>query len=175
MEDFAYRHERVAFAGPNYFMFASRKTGNLPAYYVNTRVYSFTLIDNSLPYRWRGRYNEDTDICLRALKDGYRTVLFNAFLCYKQTTMTMAGGNTDTVYVDGDNRLKFAESLKAQHPDVVTVTQKWGRYHHHVDYSPFKKNRLILKPGVVPTGAPNEYGMRLVRVNGTEENKGDSK
>ena len=60
----------------------------------------------------------------------------------KAATMTVKGGNTDCVYVDGDNRLTFAQSLVDQHPDVVTVSKKWGRFHHHVDWSVFKQKRI---------------------------------
>jgi len=28
------------------------------------------LIRNDIPYRWRAKYNEDTDLSLRVLKDG---------------------------------------------------------------------------------------------------------
>lgn len=163
MEDFTDRYEKIAFSGPNYFMFASRKSKG-PPFVINTRVYSCTLIDNSLPFRWRGKYNEDTDICLRALKAGYRTILFNAFLQGKKTTMTMKGGNTDSVYTDGDNRLKFAESLRKQHPDLVKVTRKFGRWHHHVDYRSFKQNKLIKKKGVKVEDKTNNYGMILKQI-----------
>lgn len=33
-----------------------------PPFYLNVHVYSCTLVDNRLPFRWRGRYNEDTDL-----------------------------------------------------------------------------------------------------------------
>lgn len=167
MEDFTDRYKDIAFSGPNYFMFASRKCGNIKPYLINTRVYSCTLINNDLPYRWRGKYNEDTDICLRALKDNYRTVLFSAFLQGKATTMTLKGGNTDEVYIDGDNRLKFAQSLKEQHPDLVEITEKFGRFHHHVNYKPFKKNKLIRKDGVIIEKGVNNYGMKLIQLDET--------
>ncbi len=163
MEDFVERYKNVPIAGMNYFMFASRKT-KMPPYYLNTRVYSNMLIQTGLDLRWRGKYNEDTDLSLRVLKDGLCTVLFNAFLIEKTTTMTMKGGNTDELYKQGegfDGRLAMAESLKEQHPDVTTVTRKWGRWQHHVDYSRFAKNKLIRassKP--IPPG-PDEHGMRL--------------
>ena len=158
-EVFVDRYENVAMAGMQYFMFAPRKEKH-PAYVLNTRIYSCTLIKNDLPYRWRGRYNEDTDLSLRLLKDGWTTVLFNAFLIDKATTMTMKGGNTDELY-QGDGRLKMARSLRDQHPDVVKITRKWGRFQHSVDYRPFRGNRLILKPGVsIPKGT-HEFGMRL--------------
>jgi hypothetical protein len=122
-----------------------------------------TLILNSLPYRWRGRYNEDTDICLRALKDGWVTCQFNAFLGDKLSTLTCKGGNTDTIYNTGDHRRAFAESLREQHPDVVRVTWKFGRWHHQVDYSPFRKNRAIMRADITPTAEPDEFGMQLCR------------
>lgn len=161
MEDFSDRYENVALAGPNYFMFVKQKYPDNP-FRLNTRVYSCILIKNDIPYRWRGRYNEDTDLSLRALKDGWCTVLFQAFLAEKAVTMTMKGGNTDELYKD-DGRLKMAQSLVEQHPDVTTITRKWGRWQHHVDYRPFKNNRLIKRADVVIPTEPNEYGMVLRR------------
>ena len=160
MEDFSDRYENVVVSGPNYFMFASRKS-ELPPLTINTRVYSCSLINNAFPYRWRGVYNDDTDLCLRVLKDGHCVVLFNAFLCMKQTTMTIAGGNTP-IY-QGDGRLKMAQELRDNHPDVVTITEKWGHAQHQVDYSPFRKNKLIPRPGVLVEDTPDNYGMELER------------
>lgn len=158
-EDFVDRYENVAEAGFNYKMFASRKT-RMPSFYLNTRVYSCILLRNDLPYRWRGRYNEDTDLSLRILKDGWCTILFNAFLIEKATTMTMGGGNTEELY-RYDGRLKMAESLVEQHPDVSKISWKWNRWQHHVDYSRFRRNKLIRKPGLeIPKGI-NNYGMVL--------------
>lgn len=68
-EDFVDKYANVAISGFQYFMFASRKTKMLP-FALNTRIYSCILINNAMPYRWRGRYNEDTDLSLRVLKDG---------------------------------------------------------------------------------------------------------
>jgi hypothetical protein len=167
IEDFVDRYANIAMAGMQYFMFASQKTKMEP-FYLNTRIYSCILIRNDIPYRWRGRYNEDTDLSLRVLKDGWCTVLFNAFLARKQQTMTAKGGNTEELYrLNGqaDGRLLMAQSLQKQHPDVVTITRKWGRWQHQVDYRPFKKNRLIRKPGVeIPQGV-NNYGMKLVHLD----------
>ena len=125
-EDFVDRYENVAIAGFNYYSFC-KTTDKVPPFYLNTRIYSCILIENDLPLRWRGRYNEDTDLSLRALKLGLCTVLFNAFLAGKVTTMRMKGGNTDNVYTDKDDRLKFAQSLQEQHPDVVKVVWKFNR------------------------------------------------
>jgi hypothetical protein len=161
MEDFVDRYENIAFAGPQYDYFIVTKNHAYPAFSINTRIYSCILIKNNLPYRWRGKYNEDTDLCLRALKDKWCTILFYAFCQYKVTTLTMKGGNTDNVYIDGDNRYKFAESLQKQHPDVVTIVKRWGRWHHYVDYRPFKGNRLIKKKGLLIKKGVNNYGLKL--------------
>jgi len=109
---------------------------------------------------WRGRYNEDTDLSLRVLKAGYSTMILNTFLAGKMTTQRASGGNTDSVYADGDNRLAFAESLRDQHPDVAKVVKKFGRWHHSVDYSPFKCNNLHSSP-TSPTVELVDYGLRL--------------
>lgn len=163
-EEFTDRYMNVAFAGLHYMYFAADRDPRKPPYYLNTRVYSILLIRNDLPYRWRGRYNEDTDICLRALKDGWCTLLFNAFLANKITTLIMKGGNTDTVYATGDHRREFAESLKRQHPDVVEIVWRYERWHHQVDYSKFRNNKLKLKPEITPTKDVNEHGMFLKKV-----------
>jgi hypothetical protein len=161
-EDFVDRYENVGISGFNYEMFIFRK-GTYPPFYLNTRIYSCILIKNDIPYRWRGRYNEDTDLSLRALKDGWCTVLFNAFLADKMGTMRMSGGNTDELYID-DGRLDMAKSLQKQHPDVVKVTRKWNRWQHDVNYKPFRHNRLIRKSGVeIPNGI-NEYGLVLEKL-----------
>jgi hypothetical protein len=140
-EEISDRYENVAVSGLNYEFFAMRRA-KVPPFYLNTRVYSCILINHALPYRWRGRYNEDTDLCIRALKDGWCTILMNYMLAKKLPTMTVKGGNTTELYKE-DGRLKMAESLRDQHPDIVKITQKWNRWQHHVDYSGFKKNKLI--------------------------------
>jgi hypothetical protein len=162
-EDFVDRYTNVALAGFQYDFFAKTKT-RLPAFCLNTRIYSCILINNSIPYRWRGRYNEDTDLSLRVLKDGWNTILFYAFIQEKATTMTLKGGNTDELYQD-DGRLKMAESLRDQHPDVVTVGWRFNRWQHVVDYKPFRKNKLIRKEGIVLSEKVNNYGMVLEKVN----------
>lgn len=161
-EDFVDRYTNVAISGFHYRFFAVARDKR-PPYYLNTRVYSAILIRNDIPYRWRGRYNEDTDLSLRALKDGHCTILFLAFLADKVATMTMKGGNTDELYKD-DGRLKMAQSLKEQHPDITKIVQKWGRWQHSVDYSGFKQ-RLQLKPGISIDEGVNDYGMLLQTSN----------
>ena len=162
-EDFTDRYENVKISGMNYRFFMV-PTEKHPPYYLNTRVYSCILIDNSVKHRWRGRYNEDTDLCIRVLKDGYCTILFNAFLQEKAATMTLKGGNTDELYKD-DGRLKMAQSLVDQHPDICTVSWKFGRYQHHVNYDGFKRNKLQLKHNYKIKKGINNYGMILKELN----------
>ena len=165
-EDFVDRYENVALAGFQYESFIPRKSA-MPPFRLNTRIYSIILVNNYLPFRWRGRYNEDTDLSLRALKAGWCTVLFNAFAADKMKPMTMKGGNSDELYKD-DGRLKMAQSLAEQHPDVARVVWKYTgrpRWHHQVDYRPFKNNKLVRKPGVVIPQGVNNYGMRLEKVH----------
>lgn len=160
IEDFTDRYLNIMLSGMHYRMFAP-STQKRPPFLLNTRIYSCILINNQLDLRWRGRYNEDTDLSIRVLKQGYCTVLFYAFLCDKIRTMTMQGGNTDELY-QGDGRLQMAQSLQQQHPDVVKITRRWGRYQHLVDYSPFKYNKLMKRPGLELSNEVDEYGLQLV-------------
>jgi len=181
-EDFTDRYTDVKMSGMNYAFFCPASTKR-PPYYHNTRVYSCILLANDVygELYWRGKYNEDTDLSLRVMKGGYHTFLFNQMLCGKVATLTMKGGNTKEVYnIDqpgntdtrgGENfdyRREFAESLHAQHPEEVKITQKWGRWHHHIDYNQFQHIKPTKKPGLdIPKGN-NEYGLKLVRLNNTD-------
>lgn len=161
-EDFVDRYKNVALAGFEYRQFAGGARRKKAPFRLNTRIYSTILVKNDLPIRWRGVYNEDTDLSIRLLKMGYCTILFQCFLQNKVKTMTMAGGNTDTIYKDDLDRRKFAESLKEQHPDIVDIVWRYGRWHHNVDYSAFKDNELVLKNGLIIPDRINNYGMVLM-------------
>lgn len=164
VEDFCDRYQNVAIAGLNYYMFAPNKQP-MSVFQINCHVYSCCLVSNSIPYRWRGRYNEDTDLCLQALAGGWCTVLFNAFLIWKETTMSMDGGNTRELY-HGDGRLKMARSLERLWPGVVKTRRRFRRP-QHVVFDAWKRfdTPLRLKPGV-DLGAlkPNDYGLSLKQV-----------
>ena len=163
MEVFVERYENVSMAGPDYDFFAPRKV-KVPPLVLNTRIYSCNLIRNDLPYRWRGRYNEDTDLSLRMLKDGWCTVQFYAFLQKKIATQMMKGGCNEIFYsIEGT--LPKSRMQIAMHPDVSRMVYKFRRWHHHVDYRPFKGNKLKLKLGIdLAKLKPNEYGMTLRRI-----------
>jgi hypothetical protein len=161
-EDFVDRYENVAMSGMNYDYFCLNNE-KYPPYYINTRIYSCIMLRNDIPHRWRGRYNEDTDLSIRIMKDGYCTILFNAFLAGKVPTLTMKGGNSDELY-KGDGRKVMAQSLVDQHPEITKMVWKWDRWQHSVDYSFFKKNRLIKKPGFISKQKIDNYGMILKNI-----------
>jgi hypothetical protein len=161
-EDFVDRYCNIAIAGFNYDFFAKAKT-QIPAFVLNTRIYSCLLIKNDLSIRWRGRYNEDTDLSLRALKDGLCTVQFNAFLQEKATTQTMSGGNTEEFYAK-EGTLPKSQMIALMHPDVAEVVWKFNRWHHHVDYSRFRRNKLIKVDGTKVFEGVNNYGMKMVKI-----------
>lgn len=167
MEDWVDRYENIAMAGPHDIAFVGDRDPSLTPFLLNSRVYSCILLDTQLPDRWRGRYNEDTDLSLRLLKQGYCTALFRALCMDKPGTSgskstAMKGGNTDNVYNTDDKRLAFAKSLQEQHPDCVEVVWKFNRWHHQVNYSSFKKNQLRFKGSITPDPSVDDYGMILV-------------
>lgn len=173
-EDFVDRYENVAIAGLNYTMFAyMKKRSKLPPYYQNIRVYSCSLVLNAIPHRWRLVYNDDTDICLQVLADGWCTILMNIFLIEKIRTMTLSGGNTDSLYRINDGRLKMARSLQRMWPGVVETRRRFQRPQHVVKKfwrgftTPLKK-----KPGLSIDPGVNEYGMEIEQVS--EKVKGET-
>lgn len=161
-EDFVDRYSNIGQAGLQYQYFAKRKA-NWPPFVLNTRIYSCTLNLTALPMRYELMYNDDTDLSIRVLQAGWCTMYFNAFLCGKVPTMLMKGGNAAIYQKKIDGRLKMAEALAKKFPDIVTVTEKWNRAQHHVDYSSFRGNKLKLRPGIkIPQGIDN-YGMELIQ------------
>ena len=164
MEDFVLRYENIGMAGPEYYFFIPARKLHKP-FRANTRIYSCNLIRNDIRFRWRGVYNEDTDLSLRMLKAGWCTILFQAFLQRKMVTQYLPGGNTDEIYKGGT--LEKSKMLVRSHPDVAKVVQRYGRDHHEVDYSGFTQ-KLIKKPGIVVPKV-DDYGMKLVWLESGEE------
>jgi hypothetical protein len=157
-EDFVRRYKNVPLAGLNYYSFC-KTTDAVPPFVANTRIYSCLLIRNDIGLKWRGRYNEDTDLSLRVLKRGDCTIQMNAFLCGKVTTQRMKGGNTDEFYAK-EGTLEKSKMIADLHPDVAKVVWRFNRWHHHVDYKSFKGNRLKIKPEYPRM----EYRMKLIDV-----------
>jgi len=163
MEDFCLRYKNIAMSGPDYYMFVPRKYDH-PPYILNTRIYSCNLIRNDIPYRWRGRYNEDTDLSLRILKDGWCTIQFVMFLQEKLTTQKLYGGNNEDFYKN-DGTYNKSKMIKEMHPDIAKIKWKFNRIHHYVDYTIFQKNKLIFKEDYIKKQGINNYGIKLIEIN----------
>ena len=178
-EDFIDRYENVPVSGFQYRFFIAPNSF-YPPYVKNTRIYSCLLISNDCKHRWRARYNEDTILSLDVLKDGDCTIQFNIFLQGKLATQTQKGGNTEEFYhkegtlekdkwrdgrLNAEGTINKSEMLYKLHPDVTKIVFRYGRWHHHVDYSKFKSNKLRLKPNVDLKSMPkvNNYGLKLVK------------
>jgi len=175
-EDFVDRFENVPVSGFQYRFFIAPNQ-KYPPYVKNTRIYSCLLIRNDCKHRWRGRYNEDTDLCLRVLKDGDCTIQFNIFMQGKAATQTVKGGNTEEFYhkegtlekekwrdgqLNPEGTINKSQMLVDMHPDVASIVWRYGRWHHYVDYSSFKETELIYKKNIVIPEGINNYGMKLV-------------
>lgn len=150
IEEFVDRFKNVPVAGLVYDFFAPDK-GAYPPFILNTRIYSSLLIENSCPYRWRGRYNEDTILSLDVLKAGYSTMQFYTLLQGKSPTQKLGGGNTSEFYAS-EGTYKKSKMLEMAHPDVSKTVWKFGRWHHEVDYRPFSKNLPEFIDGYSPEG-----------------------
>ena len=163
-ETFVQRYNNLAIAGFNYYSFCKSDAKASP-YVKNTRIYSCLLVRNDIPFKWRGRYNEDTILCLDVLKAGWATFQFNAFLQGKVTTQRMKGGNTKEFYgVEGT--LAKSQMLADVHPDVAKVVWRFNRWHHHVDYRPFKRNDMGRKKDLNLSNGNNEFCMTLIDIGG---------
>tara|TARA_B100000700_G_scaffold295437_1_gene358338 strand:- start:212 stop:1102 length:891 start_codon:yes stop_codon:yes gene_type:complete len=160
-EDFVDRYENVAIGGLNYAMFAPDRQ-KAPPFVLNAHVYSCLLILNELPHRWRGRYNEDTDLCLQVLSDKWCIVQLNAFLIQKIATGVMKGGNATSLY-KGDGRLKMSRSLERMWPNVVTTGRRFQRPQHVVRDAWRKFDTPLIRRKDIDFDnlKENEYGMIL--------------
>jgi TET-Associated Glycosyltransferase len=149
MEDFTSRYTNIGLAGPEYMMFLPSREKRPHPYTLNTRVFSCILIRNDIALRWRGRYNEDVTLNIDALKAGWCVVKFTAFWQEKKGTQRMEGGATEEIYAR-DGTLAKSQFLGRLHPDIVSVTKRFNRWHHLVDFSPFQDMHLIRDPAWQP-------------------------
>lgn len=160
METFCLRYTNVAMAGPNYVTFAPHRTPR-PPFQVGTRIYSCNLIRNDVPFRWRGRYNEDTILSLDMLTAGWNTVQFNAFLTEKNGTQIQQGGNTEAFYAK-EGTYNKSKMLVDLYPEVTELVKRWDRWHHYVDYSQWRKRPLIRRDDLVIPDENPYAGLKLV-------------
>ena len=161
MEDFVLRYTNIVQAGMGYTMFFPRNRFR-PPLTLNTRIYSNHLIKNDIPFRWRGTYNEDTDLSLRILKSGLCTMQFNMFLIDKMATQRIQGGYTEEFYAK-EGTLDKSQMLVDMHPDVTKLSTRWNRDHHYVNYNKFKANKLI-KTKKHKAKNINEYDLYLKKI-----------
>ena len=98
----------------------------------NSRVYSFNLIRTDAPFRWRGRYNEDTILSLDMLSRGWATILLRQWQMAKAQTRTVKGGNTSELYRHGTG--PKSRLLARVHPKYVKMGMRFNRLHHYIDY-----------------------------------------
>ena len=163
-EDFVDRYENIALASFAHRFSSGGSRRKKPPIGLNVVTYSCILIKNDIPYRWRSKYNEDSDLSLRVLQGGWCTLTFYNFLVNKATTMSMKGGNTAEIHANG-GLLKRAEYLQKTFPEIVTVKWRFNRWQHVIDYRPFKNNKLIKKKGIIIPDGINNYGMVLKTYN----------
>jgi hypothetical protein len=110
---------------------------------INCHVYSAMLIKNSLPYRWRLKYNEDIDLCFQVLHNGGITANCIYYLAEKTSTGSkMKGGNQDELYKGNDPKKKLlkVKMLQKVWPDYVKTVIRFNRFHHYIDWKVFQKN-----------------------------------
>jgi hypothetical protein len=156
LENHTLRFSNVGMSGMNYRFFAVQ---NRPAFQLNTRVYSCIFIRNDVPFRWRGRLNEDTILSLDMILGGYNTLLYNVFLIDKLATQTLKGGNYEAFYKN-DGTYDKTKLLCDVHPQYAKMTTRFNRTHHSVNYRQFENIRpLELVEGLeIPKGV-NNYGI----------------
>lgn len=147
LEVFSDRYKNIGISGFNYLYFATKETTK--PFSINSHVYSGMLITNSIPYRWRLKYNEDVDLCLQVLDSKkWCTVLMHAFLIDKiPTTSKMKGGNQTDLYKNNDPRKKIlkSRSLERIWPQYVKVVLRFGRPHHHVSWGKYFNHPMLKK------------------------------
>jgi len=176
LEDFTDRYENIGISSFNSCFFIPARRGIIefapPPFSLNFRCYTCFLMQNSLPCRWRFKYNEDTDMTLQVLALGLCTVMFNAFLIDPMDTNANATGQGKnsknmggqaTVY-EGDGRLQMARQLERVWPGVVTTRRRFGRPQHRVNWKRFDQP-LIRRKDIdwdsLERGGVDEMGMQL--------------
>lgn len=170
IEEFSDRYTNIGISGFNYEMFVMN-TVTKP-FTKNCKVYSASLINNKMPFKWRLYYNDDTDLCLQALTNNWCTIQFNALNVGKITTMVVKGGNTDEMYKIKDGRLKMARALEEVWPQYVKTVWKFGRAQHSIDWRSFKKLQLIRRTDIDWNEIEKKkYDIKLIKM---KEIKSDS-
>ena len=132
LEKYITSFSNVVMAGPHCESFLAHRHQSVRRFVPNTRIYSFNLIKNDIPFRWRGRWNEDTILSLDILKSGFATFLSYEYIMKKAMTQKVKGGNTEVFYKHGTG--PKSRMLKIVYPEFVDIIIRYGRIHHSVNY-----------------------------------------
>ena len=151
LEEFTDRYENIAITSFNYHKFVIPGVSDTIPFRFNVHGYSALLIKNNMPYRWRMKYNEDIDLCLQVLHNKLCTVLFNAFVIYKVSTVEkMKGGNQTDLYKGNAYEKKFlkARSLEEVWPQYAKTIIRFNRPHHLINWRSHFKHPLIRRSDI---------------------------
>lgn len=126
----------LGFEEPNFVVKPPKKP-----FKINCHVYSAMLIKNTLPYRWRLKYNEDVDLCLQVLHNGGSTVSCVYYMANKVSTADKQKGGNQTELYQGnkaEKNLLKAKMLETVWPQYAKTVIRFGRHHHLIDWKQFK-------------------------------------
>lgn len=180
LEDYANRFKYIGILGHGYKSDVKGISRQRPIVRSNTKVYSSILINNDLRTKlgdgdgWRGKYNEDIDLCIRTIENGLCTMINELFIINKMSTSTVKGGNSD-IY-SGDGFLQKLHQLRESFPEywdkkIIKSSNKLkGHIHHDIVWE--KINGSNITPQYSDDWIPNtsvfdstrsckEYGMVL--------------
>ena len=131
-ERYITQYRNVGMGGPIADAFISHRHGTYKRAVKNSRIYSFNLIRTAAPFKWRGRYNEDTILSLDFLTNRWATLLLYFLVMKKPQTQKIRGGNTDQLYARGTG--PKSRLLARVYPKYVSVVYRYSRIHHFIDY-----------------------------------------
>ena len=152
--------ENVAIGGMEYTHHL-RPNMKKPAFMMNRLIYSAMLV--RVDYRFEGLWNEDVDICIRAMQNGHGTFKTNCVTCDKVPTGRAKGGN-QKLY-SGKGHIRKTVYLRRKYPDMVNIVNKYGRYAHQMKWDNVP-NPEILVDGIEPQDIFFDY-MASARVKAT--------
>ena len=175
LEDFTDRYQNIGITAFNYGKFVIPSSSDKKPFYINVHAYSAMLIKNNMPYRWRMKYNEDVDLCLQVLHNKLCTVLFNAFVVEKMSTVAkMKGGNQDELYKGNAHEKKIlkARSLEEIWPQYAQTKIRFNRPHHYVNWKKHFKHNLVRRTDLNWDKIKNKkHNIKLTKVNNIKSKK----
>lgn len=165
VEDFVDNlNEKVGLAAHAY-RYDTRGTEMRNPIIVNGKTFSSILVNHNLldkcKIKWRLKYNEDIDLGLQVLSNGFMTIGYETFLSGKKATKdNREGGNRD-IYLQYKQegfvrKLECLQNEWGHIPNLIgETTKKLGkedeRVHHLIDWDRFKPKTLTNKKKEVHT------------------------